>query len=90
MCSSMLCAMALRAVTGWPFHFAGAVGLGALVFGASLLGDLIESVMKRDAGIKDSGTLIPGHGGVLDRFDSYMFTGAVVYFYMRCMPLLGV
>jgi phosphatidate cytidylyltransferase len=88
--ASIACAAALQAVTTWPLTLPGAVGLGVVVFIASILGDLIESVMKRDAGIKDSGTLIPGHGGVLDRFDSYIFTGAVVYFYMRCLPLLGV
>ena len=90
LCASVACALALRLVTSWPLSVPSTVGLGAVISVASVLGDLIESVMKRDAGIKDSGTLIPGHGGVLDRFDSYMFTGAVVYFYMRCMPLLGV
>eukprot|EP00951_Prasinocladus_malaysianus_P008182 scaffold59172_cov50-Prasinocladus_malaysianus.AAC.2 len=62
-----------------------------LVFFCSLFGDLMQSVMKRDAGMKDSGNLIPGHGGVLDRFDSYMFTGAMVYFYIQyVIPFLGL
>ena len=88
--AAVACALALRALSDWPAPPAAAAGLGVLVFGSSLLGDLIESVMKRDAGMKDSGTLIPGHGGVLDRFDSYIFTGAVVYFYVRCLPLAGL
>lgn len=75
----------------WPDSALSAAALGTIIFFSSLFGDLIESVIKRDAGLKDASNLIPGHGGLLDRMDSYLFTAAVVFFYLRfVMSSFGV
>ena len=65
------------AIQGPMVEYAVICGIGALI---SMVGDLAASAIKRNQGIKDYGKLIPGHGGILDRFDSVIFTAPVIYF----------
>lgn len=59
-----------------------AVFLGAIVGIMAQVSDLVESMIKRDVGVKDSSNLIPGHGGVLDRLDSFILTAPIMYYYL--------
>ncbi|GAC1355672.1 MAG: phosphatidate cytidylyltransferase [Vulcanimicrobiaceae bacterium] len=75
-----------------PLHMVWWQGalIGAITCIAAQAGDLVESALKRDAGVKDAGTMIAGHGGVLDRFDSYLFGGMAFFGTLHLVGILSL
>ena len=82
----VVCATLTMALVG-PYVFVSTIWtlalLGAVVSLLGMVGDLFESLLKRSAGLKDSSHLIPGHGGILDRLDSWLFAAPVYYVFVR-------
>lgn len=80
-----ICAILGAVVFGYFIHLGiyHSIILGFLCTFFAQIGDLSESLIKRDAGVKDSGNTLPGHGGILDRTDSYVFTIPVMFYYLK-------
>jgi len=67
----------------WPIWWLTGPAYGFMISSLGLLGDLTVSLFKRDAGVKDTGNVLPGHGGLLDRVDSYLLTAMPVYYFVK-------
>jgi len=76
-------ALILKTVIVPQLAAASAGGIGIMVGIISIIGDLVESMFKRDAGVKDSGGLIPGHGGMLDKVDGALYAGPLLYWILK-------
>jgi phosphatidate cytidylyltransferase len=82
---SVLAALLARAWFFPQLRAADCAATGLLLGVAGILGDLVESMWKRGAGVKDSASRVPGHGGILDRCDSLLFGGPILYYYFLLM-----
>jgi phosphatidate cytidylyltransferase len=80
--ASVIVSVLLGILFSLPLQIWELIVLGIIISVIAQCGDLVESLLKRYAGVKDSGNLLPGHGGILDRIDSYILLGPVIYYYV--------
>lgn len=86
--SAVVVAMIIGWMLGFEWYHSLFSGLVITLF--AQIGDLCESMIKRDAGVKDSGDTLPGHGGFLDRTDSYILTTPILFYYFKYVVLTGI
>jgi phosphatidate cytidylyltransferase len=84
-----VCVLVVGRITPFADDLMSAAVLGIVAAVAAPLGDLCESMIKRDLGIKDMGSVLPGHGGLLDRFDALLFVLPATYYTARMLDLFG-
>jgi phosphatidate cytidylyltransferase len=88
----MVCALFVTVVAGTQIHpwdeLGDALALGVVLAAVAPLGDLAESMVKRDLDIKDMSTILPGHGGLLDRFDALLFVLPATYYLCRLLDIV--
>jgi phosphatidate cytidylyltransferase len=80
-------ALVLKLIVVRHLTISSAVFIGIMIGIVAIIGDLVESMFKRDAGVKDSGVIVPGHGGMLDKLDGVLFAGPVLYWILTAMQI---
>jgi phosphatidate cytidylyltransferase len=88
MATAVLTMVAAALLMRWPLPVASGAVYGLILSLVGLVGDLIVSLLKRSAGVKDTGTIMPGHGGLLDRLDSYLLVAAPAFFIFTALRLV--